>query len=133
MYFCCFIIISPLKRAWPFIYTKMNPLHPKSLVEIGQVVLEKMIFKFCQCIVAIVLSFPLWKGHGPSFELIWIPFIKGYFKQSLVKIFPFVLEKLFLNFPNELPVSQYHYYLPFEWVWSFIWSPLGKGCGPSFE
>ena len=51
----------------------------------------------------------------------------------MVKIFPFLLEKLFLNFLNELPVSQYHYYLSFEWVWSFIWSPLGKGCGPSFE
>ena len=27
MYFCYFIIISPYDRAWPFIWTKLNPLH----------------------------------------------------------------------------------------------------------
>ena len=28
MYFHYFIIISPWKRAWPFIWTNLNPLHP---------------------------------------------------------------------------------------------------------
>ena len=35
-----------------------------SLVEIGPVVLEKIIFKFCYCIFAISLLFPLEKGQG---------------------------------------------------------------------
>ena len=42
-----FVIISPLKRAQPLILTNMNLLHQKwfvpSLVEIGQLVLEKKI------------------------------------------------------------------------------------------
>ena len=50
-----------------------------SLVEIGPVVLEKKIFKFCQCIFAISLFSPLQKGHGPSFEQTWITFIQGCF------------------------------------------------------
>ena len=31
MYFCCFIIISPWKRAGPFIWTNLNPIHPRML------------------------------------------------------------------------------------------------------
>ena len=47
--FCFFIIISPWKRAWPFVWTKWKHLHPSkdafvpSLDEIGSVFLEKMI------------------------------------------------------------------------------------------
>ena len=47
MYFCYFIIISPWKRLWPFIWTNLHPLHPRmlcaKLVEIGSVVLEKKL------------------------------------------------------------------------------------------
>ena len=49
IYFCFFVIISPWKRAWPFVSTKLNHLHPpkdafvSSLDEIGSVFLEKMI------------------------------------------------------------------------------------------
>ena len=31
MYFHYFIIISPWNKAWPFIWTKLNPLHPRML------------------------------------------------------------------------------------------------------
>ena len=31
MYYCYFIIISPCKRAWPFIWTNLNPTHPRML------------------------------------------------------------------------------------------------------
>ena len=44
MYFHYFVIISPWKRAGLFIWTNLNPLHPRMLcakVEIGPVVLEK--------------------------------------------------------------------------------------------
>ena len=40
MYFHYFVIISPWKRAGPFIWTNLNPLNP---VEIGPVVLKKMM------------------------------------------------------------------------------------------
>jgi hypothetical protein len=28
-HFCIFVIISPLKKAWPFIWTNLNSLHPR--------------------------------------------------------------------------------------------------------
>ena len=31
MYFRYFVIISPLERAWPYIWTSLNPLHAKVL------------------------------------------------------------------------------------------------------
>ena len=31
MYFLYYVIISPWKRAWPFIWTNLNPLHPRML------------------------------------------------------------------------------------------------------
>ena len=31
MYFRYFVIISPWKRVWPFIWTNLNPLHPRML------------------------------------------------------------------------------------------------------
>ena len=56
LYFGYFVIISPWKKAEPFIWTNLNSLHQKrfvpSLVEIDPVVLEKKIFKICQCIFA---------------------------------------------------------------------------------
>ena len=30
-YFCIFVIISPLMRAWSFIWTKLKPLHPRMM------------------------------------------------------------------------------------------------------
>ena len=44
-----------------------------SLIETDPVVLEKKIFKFCQCMFANLLLSPLGKGRGPSFEQTWIP------------------------------------------------------------
>ena len=45
MYFHYFVIVSPQKRAWPFIWINLNFLHlwvlMPSLVEIGPVILEK--------------------------------------------------------------------------------------------
>ena len=46
MYFSYFILNSPWKRVWPFIWTNLNPLHPRcfnvpSLVETSTAVLEK--------------------------------------------------------------------------------------------
>ena len=49
----------PLEKGRSFIWINLNPFHSwmrcfvPSLVEIGLTVLEKKIFKFCQCILAI--------------------------------------------------------------------------------
>jgi hypothetical protein len=33
--FLHFVIISPLKRTWPFIWTNLNSLHPKAIISLG--------------------------------------------------------------------------------------------------
>ena len=64
VYFHYFVIISPWTRVRPFIWTKLNRLHPTmhcaSLVEIGPVVLEKKIFK----ISSMYNYLPLEKGRA---------------------------------------------------------------------
>ena len=90
MNFCYFVIISSWKI---FIWIKQPRVHCANLVEIGPMVLEKMIFKFCQYIFAISLLSPLGKGWRPSFEQTEIPFTKRWFVLSLVEIGPVVLEK----------------------------------------
>ena len=82
MYFHYSVIISPWKRAGPFIWTKLNPLHPRMLcAKLGwnrlsgsgeDFLLSSMYFHY------FVIISP-WKRAGPSFEQIWIPFIQGCF------------------------------------------------------
>ena len=50
-----------MRSEWFFIWTNLNPIHPRSLVEIGPVVLEK-IFEFHQYVFAIRNYLPLEKG-----------------------------------------------------------------------
>ena len=51
--FWLFVIISPWKRAGSFIWTNLNPLHPRmlwpSLVDIGLVILEKTMKMWQVC------------------------------------------------------------------------------------
>ena len=64
-----------------------------SLVEIGPVVFKKKIFKFRQDIFTISLLSPLGKGRAPTFEQSEIPFTRGCFVPSLVKIGPMAQSK----------------------------------------
>ena len=86
--FCYFaiLLLSPLKKVWPFIWTKL-----KGLVETGPVVLEKIFF--VNIFFTPLLISPLGKEHGPSYEETFIPFTQGCFVPSLVEIGPVVLEK----------------------------------------
>ena len=92
-----------------FICKTLSPFY-QSFIEIGTI---------CQCIFAISKLSPLGKGCGPSFDQTWIPFTKGCFIPSLVKIHPVVLWKIlsmyFCNFIIDLPLKR---------VWSFIWTNL---------
>ena len=56
----------PWKKMWPFISTYLiQGFSVSSLVEIGQVVLQKKIFKSRQCIFSMWLLSPLEKMQGP--------------------------------------------------------------------
>ena len=91
-------VLSPLGKEWgPSFVKTWIPFKQRccvpSLVENGLVVLEKKIFKFLQCIFAVLKLFPLRKELGSSFEQTWIPCTKEYFLLSLLEIGPVVLEK----------------------------------------
>jgi hypothetical protein len=65
-----------------------------SLIEIGLLVLERIVFK---CLINFysfaIISF--WGKSCPSFVQFWIPFAQGYFVPNLVEIGPVVLGKIF--------------------------------------
>jgi hypothetical protein len=65
LYFCNYI--SPLKRTWTFIWSKLNSLHPRIIYTmfdwIGLLVLEKKIFKNFQCILLFWYYLPLENGY----------------------------------------------------------------------
>ena len=97
MYFRYYVIISPWKRAGPFFWTIMNPLHPKILcTQFGwnwpsgsgaeDFLILSMHFRYF-----VIIS--LGKRWGPSFEQTWIPFTQGCFVPSSVEIGSVVLEK----------------------------------------
>jgi hypothetical protein len=65
------VIISPLKRTWPIIWTNLNSLHPRIICTkfdwiLSLLVLEK-IFKNFQCIFTLLLLSPLGEAQCPSF------------------------------------------------------------------
>jgi hypothetical protein len=120
-HFDIFVIISPLKRTWPLIWKKLEFSLPKD--NLYKVWLNLacwfwrrfFFFKF-QCIFTLLLLSPLGEGQSPSFEQTWIPSFQGWFKPSLIKIGPVVLEKIF-KWP--------HLIITFLWL-----SPLRRGPGP---
>ena len=90
-----------------------------SLVEIGQVVLER-IFKFRQCIFAISQLSPLVKGRVPSLNKFESPSSEDAFCQVWLKLAQWFWRRRFFNFVNV--------------CWIFRnYLPLVKGLGPSFE
>ena len=108
MYFCYFIFISPWKRLSPFIWTNLNPNHPRmlcaSLYEIGQMVLEMKIF-----FLVFVNVFELFLNHLPlgiEGAFIWIPFTQGCIMPSLAEIVPLVQENIL-----KIVLMYFHYFL----------------------
>ena len=98
MYFCYFVIISPWNRVGLFIWTNLNPLHPRMLsAKFGwnwsSGSWEEGFIKFCQCNFTISPLSPLGEERGPAFEQTWIPSTQGCFVPSLVEIGQVILEK----------------------------------------
>ena len=96
MYFHYFVIISPWKRAGSFIWTNLNPHHPRMFCAKFDRNWHsdswELDFKVRQCLFAISLLSPLGNGRGPSFEQTWIPITLECFGLSFVEIGPVILE-----------------------------------------
>ena len=130
-YFRYFVMISPLKKVWPFIWTNLNPLHPRmqecfvpSLLEIGPVVLEKKILFFnCHFLggwlilvfcCSIITYISLWKGH----EQTWITFTQGWVMPNSFESGPVVVDKTLFSI-----LSMYFRYFIEE-----TWISFTQGC-----
>ena len=104
MYFSYFVFISPWKRAGPFIWTNLNPLHPRMpspkfgwnwLSGYGE---EDIFVSWSSMYFRYLVFTPLGKGRGPSFEQTWIPFTQGCLLPSLIEISPAILQKKIFKF-----------------------------------
>ena len=117
MYFCYFIIIFPLERAGPFIWTNLNPLyrsmHCANLVGIVPMVLENFLFNFVNVFLLFHNCLPLEKDRVNHFNKLASPFTQGCIRPRLVEIGPEVLEKIF-KFCQCIFAN-------------LLFSPLGKG------
>jgi hypothetical protein len=123
VYFHPFTIISPCRGVNPFFWTKLNPLPPRlsvpSLVKIGLVVLEKMIFKwptpflhFCDYLplkedLALYLNKLEFPSPKDNLYQVWLNLASWFWRRRFSKVFQciFTLPSL---------------------------SPLGEGRSPSF-
>ena len=73
------------KRVWPFIGTKLNPIHQKNMLctKFGWKWSSGCFIKFCQCIFTILQLSSLGKGHGPSWSIkLTLAFISGELKKT---------------------------------------------------
>ena len=100
MYFHYYLIIFPWKRTLSFIWTNLNLLHPRMLCAKfdWNWLYRRRFLKFKCCIFTISLLSSLGKGHGPSFEQIWIPSTQGCFVPSLVELALWFWRRIFFNF-----------------------------------
>ena len=114
MYFNHFVIISPLKRARPFIWTNLNSLPPRMpCAKFGWNWLsgsggeDFFISSMYFCYFIIISP---GKGEGPSFEQTWIPFTQGCFvwnwPSSGEEDFLISSMYLYYPFPNYLPLKK---------------------------
>ena len=127
MYFCYFVFISPLEHLKKF--ESPSPKDAMCLVwfKIGPLVLEK-ILKFCQCIFAILLSYPFGEGCASSFDKLKSSSPKSVLCQLWLKLV-YCFWRRFSDLINVFLL--FNYYLPLEqkcdpfprWnkVWPFIW------------
>ena len=102
MFFRNFVIISPLEKNGPFIWTNLNPFHPRMICakfdfEIGWVVLEK-IFKFVNVFFSNLAITSPKKKEVPFIWTLLNPLhcAQRCFVPSLVEIGSVVLEKKIL-------------------------------------
>jgi hypothetical protein len=91
-HFYIFVIVFPLKRIWPFIWTNLIFLHQRIICTKFDWIWsagsgEEDLKKKNQCIFYISLLSPLGEELSPSFEQTWIPSTEGWFV-PLVKIGP---------------------------------------------
>ena len=99
--FLLFFTYLPLEKGWVLHFNKRgSPFFQgcflPSFVEIGPVVLKMRIYKFCQCIFAILYLSPLGKELNPSFyqlvppslkdemSIVWLNWVSGFGEEDVL-------------------------------------------------
>ena len=110
MYFRYFVIISPWKRAGPFIWINLNPLHPRMLC-------AKFVWKWLSGSVFSIFHnyLPLEKGGPLYLDNLISPSHKDALCQVWLKLAQWFWKRRFFNFVNVFFTISYIYnYLPLE-------------------
>ena len=107
-------LLSPLEKdhGYSFVQTLIHftqECFVSIWFEIGQVVVEKKIFKFGQCFFAISLLSPIEKDHGRSFVQTLIHFTQGCFVPIWMKLAQWVLRRRSLNLVNVFLLFHYYF------------------------
>ena len=109
------VIKSPLKTTWPFIWKKVNPLHPRmfyaKLVKLAQWFRRRFLNSFDE-FLQFRYYLRLEKGMVLHLYKIKFPLPDKALCQVWSKLALLFWRRRFLNFVNEF--SQFHQYLPFE-------------------
>ena len=127
MYFGNIVIISPWKRAGPFIWTNLNPLHPRMLCTKfvwnwaigsgeGRLLISSMYFRYFAIISAWKKGGALHLNKHESLSL------TDALCQFWLKVAQWFLRRSFLKFVNVFSLSPN--YLPWKGERPFIWRNL---------
>ena len=128
MYFRYVVIFPPWKRAGSFIWTNLNPLHPRMLcAKFGWNWLsgsgEEDFFKKFFKVFSLVRNYlPLEKRGARHMNKLESPSPKDALCQVWLKLAQWFWRGRFLNFVNEF--SLFRNYLPLEKGGPFIWTNL---------
>ena len=116
MYFHYFIIISPWKRAGPFIWINLNPLHPRMLcAKLSWNWLRgsgEEDFWISSMYFSYLVIISLGKDHGPSFTKLVSPSSMNTLFHVWLTLAYWFLRRRFLNFINVF--SLFAYCIPWE-------------------
>ena len=117
MYFRYFVIISPWKRAGPFIWTNLNPLHPRMLcAKFGWNWLScsggEDFFNFVNVFLQFRNYLLLEKGEALHLNKLEFPLPKDALCQVWLKLVQWLWTRRFLNLVNVF--SLFHNYLPLD-------------------
>jgi hypothetical protein len=125
-YFYIFVIISPLKRTWPFIWTNLNSLYPRIIcikndwirpAGSGEEFFLNLLFRY---------YLPLEIGYSLGLNKLESPSPKDDLCQVwLYKIGPVVLERKIFKWPH--PIFTFLWLSPpLKRIWPFIWTNLNS-------
>ena len=130
MNFCYFLIISPWKRIGPFIWTKLNPLHPKLLCakfgwNMGEWFWRRRFLNFVNVFSLFRNYLPSEKGGALHLKKLESPSPKDALFQVWLKLAQLFRRRRFFKISSFFP-PPFLNYLPVEKVGPFIWTNVNS-------